>query len=71
MLARNGIIDALTTSRNLQANLVYNRLHQTVANILRSTTHGRANGIQQAVQAVEDAIATVIHATRCAVSRSL
>eukprot|EP00957_Ditylum_brightwellii_P136318 10396114-Ditylum_brightwellii.AAC.1 len=71
MLARIGIVDAPTTSRDPQANLVCKRLHQTVANILRATAPGRANGIQQAVQAVEDAKATMIHATRCALSRSL
>eukprot|EP00957_Ditylum_brightwellii_P007298 554281-Ditylum_brightwellii.AAC.1 len=71
MLARNSLTDAPTTSRNNQTNSVCECLHQTVVNILRATTHGRANGIQQAVQAVEDAIATTIHASQCAVLRSL
>eukprot|EP00957_Ditylum_brightwellii_P079164 6020621-Ditylum_brightwellii.AAC.1 len=47
------------------------RLHQTVANILRTTTNNRANNYQQAARAVDDALATAIHATRCAMSQTL
>eukprot|EP00957_Ditylum_brightwellii_P189868 14454674-Ditylum_brightwellii.AAC.1 len=71
MLQRNGIKDAPTTSRNMQANSVCERLHLTVANILRATTNGQANNMQQAVNAVDDALATAMHATRCSVLRSL
>eukprot|EP00957_Ditylum_brightwellii_P180594 13756261-Ditylum_brightwellii.AAC.1 len=48
MLQKMGVKDAPTTSRNLQANSVYKRLHQTVANILRITTNGTTNTMQQA-----------------------
>eukprot|EP00957_Ditylum_brightwellii_P181802 13849390-Ditylum_brightwellii.AAC.1 len=39
ILQRNGIKDSLTTSCNPQANAVCERLHQPVANILRTTTN--------------------------------
>eukprot|EP00957_Ditylum_brightwellii_P063214 4798411-Ditylum_brightwellii.AAC.1 len=46
MLQRNGIKDSSTRSHNLQANAVCARLHQTVVNILRTTTNNRANKYQ-------------------------
>eukprot|EP00957_Ditylum_brightwellii_P047846 3634241-Ditylum_brightwellii.AAC.1 len=71
MLQRAGVKDAPTTSHNPQANLVCKRLHQTVANNLHTKTNGMATGIQQAVHAVDDALATAMHATRCAVASTL
>eukprot|EP00957_Ditylum_brightwellii_P119292 9100858-Ditylum_brightwellii.AAC.1 len=68
MLQQTGVKDAPTTSRNPQANSICERLHQTVANILRTTTNGVAHTMQQATHAVDDALATTMHATRCAVS---
>eukprot|EP00957_Ditylum_brightwellii_P146941 11187232-Ditylum_brightwellii.AAC.1 len=68
---RIGIKDAPTTPRNLQASLVYEQLHQTVANILHITTNGAANSMQQAVRLVDDALTIIVHATRCAVSRAI
>eukprot|EP00957_Ditylum_brightwellii_P115445 8805021-Ditylum_brightwellii.AAC.1 len=67
MLQRNGIKDSPTASCNPQANAVCERLHKTVANILRTTTNNRANSYKKAVKAVDDAFATAIHATQCAV----
>eukprot|EP00957_Ditylum_brightwellii_P133899 10210724-Ditylum_brightwellii.AAC.1 len=43
MLQRNVIKDSPTMSCNLQANAVCERLHQMVANILKTTTNNRAN----------------------------
>eukprot|EP00957_Ditylum_brightwellii_P158293 12049129-Ditylum_brightwellii.AAC.1 len=71
MLQRAGVKDVPTTLHNPQANLVCKRLHQTVANILSTTTNGMATVMQQAVHAVDDALATAMHATRCTVSRTL
>eukprot|EP00957_Ditylum_brightwellii_P034974 2651052-Ditylum_brightwellii.AAC.1 len=71
MLQRNGIKDSPTTSHNPQVNAVYERLHQMVANILRTTTNNRANNYQQAVRVVDDALATAMHVTRCDVSQTL
>eukprot|EP00957_Ditylum_brightwellii_P025438 1923631-Ditylum_brightwellii.AAC.2 len=63
MLQRNGIKDSPTTSCNPQANAVCERLHQTVANILRTTTNNKTNNCQKAMRVVDDAIATAMHAT--------
>eukprot|EP00957_Ditylum_brightwellii_P203516 15334982-Ditylum_brightwellii.AAC.1 len=71
MLQRHGIRDTSTTAYNPQANSVCERLHLTVANILRASTNNRANNMQQAQRAVDDALATTMYTTRCAVSRSL
>eukprot|EP00957_Ditylum_brightwellii_P020362 1536589-Ditylum_brightwellii.AAC.1 len=71
MLQCNGINDSTTTSRNLQGNSVCERLHQTAANILRTTTLGALQSIQQANQAIDNALASATHATQCTVSRAL
>eukprot|EP00957_Ditylum_brightwellii_P027593 2086390-Ditylum_brightwellii.AAC.1 len=71
MLQQTGIKDAPTTSRNPQANSVYECLHQTVTNILRTTTNDVAHAMQQATHAVDDALTTAMHATGFAVSRVL
>ena len=48
-LQRAGVIDSPTTSRKPQANPVCERLHQTIANILRSTLKQNApNNVIQA-----------------------
>ena len=72
LLQQVGIEDKPTTSRNPQANAVCERMHQTVANVLRTTlaTYQPAN-LEQANQIVENALATAVYATRCAVSQSI
>eukprot|EP00957_Ditylum_brightwellii_P011549 873264-Ditylum_brightwellii.AAC.1 len=42
-----------------------------VANILRTTTLGAVQNIQQDNQAIDNVLASATHATRCAVSRAL
>ena len=72
LLSRADIIDRPTTLRNSQANAVCEGLHQTIANILRTTVVARPpQDIQQAEQLIDDALSTVVHITRCALSRAL
>ena len=72
LLAQHGIQDRPTTSKNPQANAVCELLHQTVANVLRTTLRARPpNDLQDAQKIVDDSLATAMHATRCSVSRSL
>lgn len=72
MLQRHGIKDVPTTSRNPQGNSVCERMHQSVANVLRTILNdNRAQNQEHAVQAVENALATTMYATRCSVSRAL
>ena len=67
-----GIQDKEITSKNPTANSICERMHQTVANILRTRFNSHvAPDIQTAVQAVEDALAACNHAMRCSVSKSL
>ena len=72
VLQRAGVEDVATTSRNPQANAVCERLHQTVANILR-TTLKRYQPItaNQAEQLIDNALAAAMHATRCSYTRSI
>ena len=71
-LAQCGIEDKPTTSRNPQANAVCERLHQTVANILRTTiVNNPPANVEQANAAIDFALSTTMHVTRCAVSRAL
>eukprot|EP00957_Ditylum_brightwellii_P117470 8959300-Ditylum_brightwellii.AAC.1 len=63
-------MDASTVSINLQVNSVDKQLHQTVINILQTVTNRPTNGLQQAVRAIDDPLATTMHARMCAVNRS-
>ena len=48
------------------------RLHQTVANILRTTiSQNPPRNVDQATAAIDYALSTTIHVTRCATSRAL
>jgi transposase InsO family protein len=72
LLQQVGIKDVATTSRNPQANAVCERMHQTVGNILRTLLHvNRPQNAQAAAQLVDEALATAMHAMRCAASRTL
>ena len=70
MLQQWGIKDVSTTSHNPQANSICERMHQTVGNILRTTLHTvQPETIEDAETLVDHALASTMHATRCAVSR--
>ena len=71
-LQQHGIDDIPTTSRNPQGNSVCERMHQTVANVLRTTKRlNPPQNEQQARQLIEDALATTVYATRASVSSAL
>ena len=71
-LQQHGIDDAPTTACNPQANAVCERMHQTIANVLRTSIQLQPPRTHwQAIQQLEDAIATTVYATRVSVSRSL
>ena len=71
-LQQHGIKDVPTTAKNPQSNAVCERMHQTVANVLRTIKrlHPPQNE-REARQLVEDALATTVYATRAAVSTAL
>ena len=72
MLQKHGIQDVATTSRNPQGNAVCERMHQTVANVLRTLNKLEiSRNHVEAVLLLENALATTIYATRCSVSQDL
>ena len=72
MLQKHGIQDVATTSRNPQGNAVCERMHQTVANVLRTLNKlERPRNHVEAVLLLENALATTIYATQCSVSQYL
>jgi len=61
-----------TTSYNPQANAICERMHQTVGNVLRTLIHTREiHNDNDVRQVIDQALATAMHATRTAVSRTL
>ena len=72
LLTQCGIEDKPTTSQNPQANAVCERLHQTAANVLRTTiSQNPPQNINQATAVIDYALSTTMHVTRCATSRAL
>ena len=84
MLQQHGIQDAPTTSRNPQGNSVAERMHQTMANVMRTYLHQSVQNMIDAylpldqpqneiqlTQLIENVLATVTYATRASVSRAL
>ena len=72
LLAQMGIVSVPTTVKNPQANAICERMHQTVGDILRVTLHtSPPNNINTANQMMDNALATAMHALRCAVNATL
>ena len=72
LLQQVGVADASTTSRNPTANAICERLHQTVANVLRATLlHNPPQNMIQAEAILDNALATAMHVTRVAVNKTL
>ena len=69
LLADFGIKDVPTTSRNPAANGICERMHQTVADVLRTLVHTEApRTLNDAKLYVDQALATAAHAIRANVS---
>ena len=66
------IRSANTTSKNPQANAVCERMHQTVANILRTLLHGhKLKSESQANDMIDEALALAMYAMRSTVHTTL
>ena len=66
MLAWHGITLRPTTSKNPQANSVWERMNQSIGNSLRVMTTMRIpDGVDNARQLVDTVIANAMYATRC------
>ena len=69
LLARYGIKNVCTAVRNPQSNAICERMHQTIGDILRVVLHTNPpRNMDDANQVMDNALATCMHATRCAVS---
>jgi len=72
LLTQNTIIDVPTTVKNPQSNALCERMHQTISNILRIIMRTTTiTQYQQAEQVMDNALATCMHATRCAVNHTM
>ena len=84
MLARHGIEDVPTTAKNSKSNAICERMHQNVANILRTKLNfyndlgnreeiydGRQLNEEEVRQVIENCLATAQYATRVQTNRSL
>ena len=64
-----GIKDVCTAVQNPQSNAICERIHQTVGDILRVILHTNPpQNIDNTNAVMDKALATAMHATRCAVS---
>ena len=72
LLARAGIKSSPATSRNPQGNSVIEAVHKSVGQVLRTLVHlHNPQSVAQADQLSKDALATAMHATRCASHQAL
>ncbi len=72
MLQNNGIHSHPTSSKNPQANTICEHIHQSIGNNLRAlTTLNPPQGIEDANQLIDTAIANTIFATRAALHGTL
>jgi hypothetical protein len=62
------IKDVCSTSKNLQCNAIYERMHQTVNNVLRTLVHTNPpRNMTPAREIINDALATAMHAMQTTV----
>ena len=72
MLRTLGITAKPTTVKNPQANAIVERLHKTMADILRVMLHvDPPHNEPDATNMIDNALATVVHASRCAVNHTM
>lgn len=72
LLLSYGIRNVEATTRNPQANAICERMHQTVANILRTVLYSHPpQNLNDANQILDNALATCVHVTRCSVNSTL
>jgi hypothetical protein len=72
ILEINGVHDVPTTIKNPQANAICERMHQSAGNIIRTLTLSQPpQNLQHAHNIVDSALATTMHATRCAMHHAL
>ena len=72
LLERAGIRSRPSTSRNPQGNSIIESVHKTVGSVIRTLIHiENPHSVAEAERLVDRALATAMHATRCAAHSSL
>jgi hypothetical protein len=72
ILAVNRVKYVPTTIKNLQANVICERMHQTAGNVIHTLTYAQPpQDILQANHIVDLALAMTMHAIRCAMHHAL
>ena len=72
LLHRYGVKDIQTNIRTPQANGICEKMHQTVGEILRIILHTNPpQNENDSIQVIDNALATCMHATRCAVNAAM
>ena len=72
LLVQCQIKDVLTTSKNPQANAIYERMHQTVGNILRTLLYSNPpRTVANAADLIDQALGTSMHAMRTNIHTTL
>ena len=72
MLGKHSIKNVPITTRNPQSNAICECMHSTIVNILRIIMRtSNLTTFEQAEQVMDNALATCMHATRCAVHDAL
>ncbi len=66
------IKDVCSTSKNPQSNAIYDRMHQTVNNVLRALVHTNPpHNMTQARDIIDDALAIAMHAMQTTIATTL
>ena len=72
MLRQFGITAKPTTVKNPQSNAIVERLHKTMADILRVMMHvSPPNNEEETTNMIDNALSTVVHASRCSVNHTM
>ena len=72
LLAGFSVKDAQSTSKNPQSNSIFERMHQTVANVLTTFLYSNPpKNMTQAKDIMDNALATSMHAMQTTVSNTL
>ena len=72
LLSTLNIKDVCSTSKNPQSNAICERMHQTVANVLRTLLYSNPpQNMKQAKDIIDDALATAMHAMRTTIATTI
>ena len=72
MCTRHGIVHSTISARNPQGNSIVERIHQTIGQVMRTVVESKnPRSVHEANAAIQEILATAMHACRCACNHSL